>query len=150
MSDLHHRKLETMYRRAPINRLYEPAIVIAEGTATIEIGVKDEYFHAARAVHGSVLFKMLDDACFFAVASLVDDVFVLTVSFTTYLTRPVTGGRLTSVGRVVHAGKTLLLAEAVVSSVGGKDVARGSGSFTRSSIPLTEELGYASTGVSSS
>jgi uncharacterized protein (TIGR00369 family) len=140
---LHHRKLEIMYRQAPINRLYEPTIRVAEGAATIEIAVKEDYFHAAGAVHGSVLFKMLDDACFFAVASLVEDVFVLTVSFTTYLTRPVTGGRLTSQGRVVHAGKNLFLAEAVLAATGGKDVARGNGSFMRSAIPLTEQLGYA-------
>ena len=143
MSSVHYRKLETMYRRAPVNRLYEPAIAIEDGAATVEIAVKQDYFHAAGAVHGAVLFKMLDDACFFAAASMVDDVFLLTVSFTTYMTRPVTEGRLTSRGCVVHAGKNLLLAEAVVSVVGGKEVARGNGSFMRSAIALTEELGYA-------
>jgi len=142
MNTAHYRKLETMYRRAPVNRLYEPAIAIEDGAATIEIAVKPEYFHAAGAVHGAILFKMLDDACFFAAASQVQDVFVLTVSFTTYMTRPVTEGRLKSHGRVVHAGKNLLLAEAVLSVVGGKEVARGNGSFMRSSIALTEQLGY--------
>lgn len=142
MSSVHYRKLETMYRRAPVNRLYEPTVAIEDGAATIEIAVKPEYFHAAGAVHGAILFKMLDDACFFAAASQVQDVFVLTVSFTTYMTRPVSEGRLTSRGRVVHAGKNLLLAEAAVSVVGGKEVARGNGSFMKSAIPLTEDLGY--------
>jgi uncharacterized protein (TIGR00369 family) len=142
MSDAHFRKLEAMYRRAPINRIYQPSIEVASGTATIGIEVKEELFHAANAVHGSVLFKMLDDACFFAVSSLVTDVFVLTVSFVTYLTRPVASGRIASTGRVVHAGKNLLLAEAVVTTPGGKEVARGSGSFMKSSTALTPEIGY--------
>jgi len=142
MSDVHHRKLEAMYLRAPINRFYQPTIAIASGQASVEIDVREEFFHAAKAVHGSVLFKMLDDACFFAVASLVPDVFVVTASFTTYMTRPVTDGRLVSKGRVVHAGKGTLIAEAVLSLVGGKEVARGSGSFQKTAIALDESLGY--------
>src|SRR5579883_2126156 len=124
MSDPHHKKLEAMYLRAPINRFYRPEIRIASGTATVEIEIREDFFHAASAAHGSVLFKMLDDACFFAASSVVPDVFVLTASFTTYFTRPVSKGRITSHGRVVHAGKSLLLAEAVVTMEGGKEAAR--------------------------
>jgi uncharacterized protein (TIGR00369 family) len=142
MSDVHHRKLENMYREAPINVLYEPTIRIGEGTAEIEIPVKPAFFHSARALHGSVYFKLLDDACFFAVSSLVEDVFVLTVSFTTYITRPVADGRLLAAGRAVHAGKSLLLGEATVSSPDGTVVARGSGSFLRSQTALSPEIGY--------
>jgi uncharacterized protein (TIGR00369 family) len=138
----HHRKLERMYLGAPINALYEPTIAIGDGTADVDIAVKPSFFHAAQALHGSVYFKLLDDACFFAVASKVDDTFVLTVSFTTYLTRPVTGGTLHAKGRVVHAGKTLFLAEAVLADGDGHEVARGNGSFMRSKIALGPELGY--------
>lgn len=139
----HHRKLEKMYLGAPINRLYVPTIHIEEGTAEITIPVDPKFFHAAHALHGSVYFKMLDDACFFAVSSLVEDVFVLTTSFTNYLIRPVTSGTLTSRGRVVHAGKGLMLAEAVLVGNDGKEVGRGNGSFMKSRIPLSAEIGYA-------
>src|SRR6266508_41950 len=98
MNPEHYRKLENMYRGAPVNRLYAPTIRVTEATAEIEIAVSETFFHAARALHGSVYFKMLDDACFFAVSSLVEDVFVLTTSFTTYMTRPVSAGRLVSRG----------------------------------------------------
>src|SRR5262245_26751423 len=111
----HFRKLENMYRSAPINRLYEPTITVGEGTAEIVIPVSPTFFHAAGALHGSVYFKVLDDACFFAVSSIVEDVFVLTTSFTTYITRPVTSGRLVARGRVVHPGRSVLLAEAEVA-----------------------------------
>ena len=91
MSSAHYRKLETMYRRAPVNRLYEPAIEIEDGAARVEIAE----------------------------------------------------GRLTSRGRVVHARKNLLLAEAVVSVVGGSAVRRSRSSqdgtvewHTEHSLPL--------------
>ena len=59
---------------------------------------------------------MLDDAAFFAANSLERDVFVLTTSFTTYLTRPVSSGTLRSVGRVVNRNKSQFIAEAVLKS----------------------------------
>ena len=93
-------------------------------------------------MHGSVYFKMLDDACFFAVASLVEDVFVLTTSFTTYFTRPIASGRVTSRGKVVHAGKTVFLAEAEVFGEDGKSIGRGNGAFMKSTTPLGPALGY--------
>jgi uncharacterized protein (TIGR00369 family) len=138
----HYRKLEAMYLGAPINRLYRPTIAIGEGTAEVAIDVAPSFFHAAGALHGSVYFKLLDDACFFAVNSLVEDVFVLTSSFTSYMTRPVTGGSLTARGRVVHSGKTLFLAEAEIVNSDGKSVGRGNGAFTRSRIALGPEIGY--------
>jgi uncharacterized protein (TIGR00369 family) len=131
-----------MYLGAPINRLYQPTIVVEERTAEIAISVDPKFFHSAGALHGSVYFKLLDDACFFAVSSLVDDVFVLTTSFTTYLTRAVSEGRMISRGRVVHAGKGLLVAEAVVALDDGVEIGRGSGTFMKSRIPLSPELGY--------
>jgi uncharacterized protein (TIGR00369 family) len=141
MTASHARKLENMYLEAAINRLYLPTIEVREGAAEIAIAVDPKFFHAAGALHGSVYFKMLDDSCFFAVSSLVEDVFVLTTSFTTYLTRPVTGGRLTARGQVVHRGKSLFLAEAVLTA-DGEEVGRGNGAFMRSRIPLTSEIGY--------
>ena len=143
MSEDHHRKLERMYLRAPINRLiFEPTITIGDAEATIAIDVHEKYFHAANAMHGSVYFKMLDDACFFAVASVVEDVFVLTTSFTTYFTRPVTSGRVTSRGKVVHTGKNVFLAEAEIFGEGGKSIGRGNGTFMKSTTPLGPPLGY--------
>lgn len=137
----HYRKLERMYLDAPINEIYEPSVRISDGEATIEMEARSDLFHAAGALHGSVYFKALDDAAFFAVSSLVDDVFVLTASFTIYLTRPVTGGPLRAEGRVVSRGQKLLVAESVLFA-GDKEVARGSGTFMPSRIELTEELGY--------
>ena len=138
----HYRKLERMYHGAPINTIYEPVLEIGDGTAELRMPVKPEHFHAANALHGSVYFKALDDAAFFAVSSLVTDVFVLTASFTVYLTRPVTSGTMRAVGRVVHRSRSLFLAEAELFDDQGKLAGRGSGSFMRSASALTPAIGY--------
>jgi uncharacterized protein (TIGR00369 family) len=138
----HYRKLERMYQKAPINAFYSPRISVAHGEAEITIPVKPDFFHAADAVHGSVYFKLLDDAAFFAVNSLIEDYFALTASFTTYLLRPISEGTMKATGKVVYAGARSYLAESVVVGGDGKQIARGSGNFVVSKIRLTAEMGY--------
>jgi acyl-coenzyme A thioesterase PaaI-like protein len=78
---------------------------------------------------------------FFAANSLVPDVFVFTINFNTYLTRPVSSGVLVASGQVVSQSRRLIVAEAVVCTDGGDEVGRGSGSFIRSRLPLSPEIG---------
>jgi uncharacterized protein (TIGR00369 family) len=141
-SDDHFRKLERMYASAPINAYFAPRLTVREGQAEVSIPVRPDFFHAAHAVHGSVYFKALDDAAFFAVNSLVTDVFVLTVTYNVYLTRPVTAGIMSATGRVVNRSRNLFIAEAELVDDRGRSVGRGSGSFMRSAIPLSPEVGY--------
>jgi uncharacterized protein (TIGR00369 family) len=131
-----------MYLAAPVNAFYSPTIWISHAEAEITVDVKAEFFHAANAVHGSVYFKMLDDASFFAVNSLVEDYFVLTSTYTTYLLRPISTGQMKARGRVVHAGRKCFVAESVMLNSDGEEIARGSGNFVVSKIRLTPELGY--------
>ncbi|WP_332899822.1 PaaI family thioesterase [Haladaptatus sp. CMSO5] len=138
----HFRKLERMYAAAPCNEYYEPEIDIEEGKATLTMPVKEEQFHAANAVHGSSYFKALDDAAFFAVNSLVEDVFVLTSQFNLYLTRPITEGWMEAVGEVVHESGSQFIADAVVRDSDGNVIARGTGNFVKSRIALDEDVGY--------
>ncbi len=131
-----------MYASAPINKYFAPSMHVSEGRAEVIVKVRPDFFHAAHAVHGVLYFKLLDDAAFFAVNSLVHDVFVLTVSFNVYMTRPVSAGELKASGRVVHRARRLLLAESELVNGEGQEVARGSGVFMRSTIALSPELGY--------
>ncbi len=140
--DAHYRSLERMYASAPVNEYYRPTLHVSEGQAEVSVQVRPDFFHAAGAVHGSVYFKLLDDAAFFAVNSLVEDVFVVTVSFNLYLTRPVSVGELKAVGRVVHRSKRLYIAESQLVDADGESIARGSGVFMRSTIALSAEVGY--------
>lgn len=137
----HYQALKAMYVNGPINQFFRPAIHIEEGTAEIRMAVRPDLHHAAHAAHGAVYFKVLDDAAFFAVQSLVSETFVLTASFTVYFLAPVTGGEMVATGRVVHQSKRLFLAESVID-VDGRTVARGNGSFMRSAVKLEAEIGY--------
>src|SRR5690349_13663179 len=104
MSELteHYRKLERMYLSAPVNKSIYKGITmhISDEKAELTLPVVQEYFHAANAIHGSVYFKMLDDAAFFAVNSMVTDAFVYTVSINVHLLRPVSKGIIKSVGEL--------------------------------------------------
>jgi uncharacterized protein (TIGR00369 family) len=140
--DNHFRALENMYAAAPINKLYAPTMTISEGEAVIEIELSERFYHSGGAVHGSVYFKMLDDAAFFAASSYEKDVFVLTSSFTTYFKRPVSEGFIKSVGKVVDKNESQFIAESVVYNSAGKEIGRGNGVFVRSKIPLSQATGY--------
>lgn len=138
----HYRKLENMMHSAPLMQLTEARVKVSEAEAEITMPVKAQFFHAAGALHGSLYFMALDNAAYFAVSSLVEDVFILTTSFTTYITRPVSSGQLIAVGKVVNRGRTQFIAEAVMVDERDREVARANGVFVRSKIPLSPDIGY--------
>ena len=140
--DNHYRALEKMYLAAPINEIFKPKIKVSNESAEIEIEVNRKLFHSAGAVHGSVYFKMLDDAAFFAVNSIVSDCFVLTKSFTTYLTRPISSGYMKSIGKVVNKTRKEIIAESIVYDDRKKQIGSGKGIFVRSKQPLKNTIGY--------
>jgi uncharacterized protein (TIGR00369 family) len=141
--EIHYRKLENMMHSAPIVKLVGARVSIGAGTAEITVPVDEKLFHAAGSLHGAVYFLALDNAAFFAANSMVEDVFVLTVSFTMYLMRPVSGGTVRAFGRVVNSTRTQFIAESVLYDSEDREIARGSGIFVRSRIRLTPEIGYA-------
>jgi uncharacterized protein (TIGR00369 family) len=138
----HFTDLQNMYLAAPINTVYKPEIKVSEGESQIEIKINESYFHAAGAVHGSVYFKMLDDSAFFAANSLEYNVFVLTTSFTTYITRPVSEGIIKAIGKVVNKNNSQFIVESIAYNEDGKEIARGNGVFVRGKFPLKKALGY--------
>ena len=141
-AEAHYRKLENMMHTAPIVKLTGARATIGEGKSQIDIPVDPKLFHAAGALHGAIYFLALDNAAFFAVNSLVEDVFVLTTSFTTYLTRPVSEGMIKAVGRVVNVHPRQYIAESVLYDASDREIGRGNGVFMRSRIRLSEKIGY--------
>lgn len=144
MSSEHYSKLERMYLQANINTvLYDTTTIkISEDLAQIELKISEKYFHALGAIHGSVYFKLLDDAAFFAVNSIVKDAFVLTTSFNINLIRPAHKGVITAVGKIKFKSKNLFVAESTLYNDDGKEIAFGTGNFAKSKIELSEKIGY--------
>lgn len=145
--DRHHLALERMFHAAPINRLYRPSMTVGDGVADIRMQVTEAWFHPAGAAHGSVYFKILDDAAYFAVSSRVRDVFILTTSFETDFLRPLPAGSVRATGRVLGTLERGWEAEAVLYGPEGHEVARGRGRFVRGPTPLAELEGYADGGL---
>jgi uncharacterized protein (TIGR00369 family) len=144
MNTVHHRKLERMYLNANLNTMIYDSTTcrITHESAEIGLDITKKYFHALGAIHGSVYFKLLDDAAFFAVSSIVEDAFVLTSSFHINLIRPVSKGRISAVGQVISKSKSIFMAESSLYNEAGKKIAFGTGNFVKSKINLTPEIGY--------
>ena len=140
----HFRGLEALYSAAPINGLFASTLKVeSQGRTRIRFDIGPEHFHAAGALHGTVYFKMLDDAAFYAANSMVEDMFVLTTAFNILLTRPVKAGPLTAEGRWVSGQRRVLIAESWLTDAEGEEVGRGTGTFLRSRIPLASLEPYA-------
>lgn len=131
-----------MYHDAPINAFYVPTLEVGEASATLRIPMRPEFHHAAQAAHGSVLFKALDDAAYFAASSLLEDALLVTAAFHMHFLRPFRAGTLVAEGRAVYGGKRQWVAEAVARDESGDELARGSGTFVPTSIRLADVAGY--------
>ena len=139
----HFRALESLYRQAAINRLFESEIEIAEpGFARIRFDIGPATNHAAGAAHGTLYFKMMDDAAFYACNSMVSDRFLLTTAFNLVFTRPLKNGPVVAEGRWVSGKRRVFVGEARLLLPDGEEAARGTGTFMRSHIPLSSLEGY--------
>ena len=139
----HWRALERLYAAAPVNTLFESRLeIVEEGHARIAFSVTPAVFHAAGAAHGTIYFKMLDDAAFYAANTLVPDRFLLTTSFNLHFSRPISGGTLVAEGRWVSGRRRVLVAESRLIGPDGEEVGRGTGTFQRSRIALGGLAGY--------
>ena len=140
---LHWRALENLYASAPINSLFDSQLTVTgPGAARIAFTVDQRVHHAAGAAHGTIYFKMIDDAAFYAANTLVTDRFLLTTSMNLHFVRPIKGGRVVAEGRWVSGRRRVLVAEARLVDADGEEIGRGTGTFMRSRIPLSGLAGY--------
>ena len=143
--DAHFRALESLYASAPVNRLFQSELSIrSAGESVISFAVDPSTYHAAGAAHGTLYFKMLDDAAFYAANSLVSDRFLLTTAFNLHFTKPMRGGAARAEGRWISGRRRVFVAEARIVDSDGEVCARGTGTFMRSHIALSGLDGYRS------
>ncbi|MXO55716.1 PaaI family thioesterase [Pontixanthobacter gangjinensis] len=142
-ADTHFRALERLYASAPVNSLFDSDLEITgEGLARLVFNVTEQSYHAAGAAHGTVYFKMLDDAAFYAANTLVTDRFLLTTSFNLHFTKPVRKGRVIAEGHWVSGKRRVFVAESRLIDEEGDEIGRGTGTFMRSHIALSGLPGY--------
>ena len=140
---LHWRALEALYASAPVNALFASKLEIpGEGRSRITFDVDEQVHHAAGAAHGTIYFKMLDDAAFYAANTMVSDRFLLTTSFNLHFSRPIRTGRVVAEGKWISGRRRVLVGEARLLDADGEEVGRGTGTFMRSQIALSGLPGY--------
>ncbi|MEQ8324380.1 MAG: PaaI family thioesterase [Vicingaceae bacterium] len=132
-----------MYLRAPIQKMYPGIhIEITHNQSRISLPLSHKFFHAGGSVHGSIYFRLLDDAAYFAVSSSHSDFFILTASFHIDLIRPVSNGVLYAKGKLIKNGRKLMHAKSELRDDKGKLVAVGKGTFAKSNIPMSQVEAY--------
>lgn len=141
--EAHLRALEALYASAPVNGLFASQLKLLEaGRSEIRFTVAPESFHAAGAAHGTLYFKMLDDAAFYAANGLVRHRFLLTTAFNLHFTKPMRVGEARAEGRWISGKRRVFVAEARIVDAEGEECARGTGTFMRSHITLSGLDGY--------
>ena len=141
--EAHLRALEALYDSAPINQLFQSQLTLPQaGRSEIRFQVSGDSFHAANAAHGTLYFKMLDDAAFYAANGLVSDRFLLTTAFNLVFTRPLKEGPVIAEGRWISGKRRVFVGEARLLAPDGEEAARGTGTFMRSHIALSSLAGY--------
>lgn len=144
-AELHHRALERLYASAPINEKFNSRLEIAgDGRSRIIFQVDESVFHAAGAAHGTIYFKMLDDAAFYAANTRATDRFLLTTSFNLHFTKPVRAGEVVAEGMWISGKRRVFVAESRLVDAEGDEIGRGTGTFMRSHIALSSLPGYSS------
>ena len=139
----HWHALEGLYASAPINAVFASKLEITgEGRSRITFDVTQSVYHAAGAAHGTIYFKMLDDAAFYAANTLVTDRFLLTTSFNLHFTKPVREGKVVAEGRWISGKRRVFVAESRLIDEEGDEIGRGTGTFMKSHIPLSGLDGY--------
>jgi len=139
----HYRALEALYASAPINRLFDSRLeIVGEGHARIRFTVDETVYHAANAAHGTIYFKMLDDAAFYAANAMVTDRFLLTTAFNLHFTKPLRAGAAIAEGRWISGRRRVFVAESHLTDAEGDEIGRGTGTFMRSHIALSGLAGY--------
>jgi uncharacterized protein (TIGR00369 family) len=111
--------------------------------AILKLSIGKHYFHAAEAMHGAVYFKLSDDAAYFAAASVEENYFLLTKSYTIHFRRPVMEDQLTAIGKVTEVNENETLASSEIFNQEGKLVANGEGVFVKGAKRLDELNGFA-------
>ena len=118
-----------MYHDAPINTTVPSRLSVSEGRAEVRLTVDSSFHHAAHALHGSLYFKALDDAAYFAANSIVTNALVLTATFELELLGMIRCETIRAVGVMERREGRKIWARAELFDDQEELMARGSGLF---------------------
>lgn len=142
MNKTHFKNIIKAYSNAPINQIFKPKMKLNLGECEINMKILKDYHHSANSLHGSIYFKMLDDAAWGASNSYIEDVFLFTYNFNVYLTKPVSNGMIKSKAKVVDKKDGKIKAKSILYDSQKNQIGNGSGIFMRSKYLLKDAIGF--------
>jgi uncharacterized protein (TIGR00369 family) len=126
----YHAILREAFHDAPITKMVRQTMEIpAEGTVRITLHADPRHHHGAGRVHGGILALVLDNAGFFASATVSGGFWTATTEFKVNLLDSVADEDVVATGRVLRKGRHLVHAEMDVVAASGVKVAVGLGSY---------------------
>lgn len=112
--------------------------VLEEGCCKITLPFRDDFEQIFGVVHGGIVTLIADTAGYFAAATKVGDIPLATAEIKMNFISPVYRKEIHAIGKVVKAGKQLIICELkVYASDSDKLVALGTATYSR--IPTTTE-----------
>ena len=99
---------------------------LSKGYAKIKMPVKPEFLNFENMLHGGVVNSLLDQA-FGCSLNTLDYIYVAVQLNINFMSTAPAGETLYAEGKVVHAGRSLGIAEMTVTDSKGKLIARASG-----------------------
>jgi acyl-CoA thioesterase len=99
---------------------------LSKGYAKIKMPVRPEFLNFENMLHGGVVSSLLDQA-FGCSLNTLDYIYVAVQLNINFMSTAPAGETLYAEGKVVHAGRSLGIAEMTVSDSNGKLIARASG-----------------------
>ena len=138
----HYKKLESMYMGAPFNKSLKSSIKISQGECSVEMKIQKNMQNAGDSMHGAYYFMMLDNAAFFAINSLVEDVLIITKSFEINFLKTVKTGKL--IAKAKFSEKTMGNYIAIAELYDDQEnlIGKGKGIFRRSKLQLDKINNY--------
>ena len=99
---------------------------VLEGKAVMTMAVGRRFHNPMGTLHGGIITDLADAAMGIAtISTLAEGEVFTTLELKMNFLRPVFSGRITAEGTVLHRGRTIALAEVVVTDDAGKMVAKG-------------------------
>jgi uncharacterized protein (TIGR00369 family) len=123
--------LAATFHQAPITQHIRQVMRSLEaGRAVIELHADERLCHGAARVHGGVLALVLDNAGYFAAATVSGGYWVATTEFNVHLLEPVGAMDLLARGEVLRRGRHLIHTRMEIADGAGRVAATGLGSYT--------------------
>jgi len=118
--DFASRVRDSFSKQAFMTHIGAELVEVTHGEVAIEIPFSAALTQQHGFLHGGVVTSVLDSACGYAALTTVSaDAGVLAVEFKVNLLAPAQGERFRATGRVVRAGRTLVVSTGEFKAIGG-------------------------------